>query len=194
MISIWSNTNMKMGKKKQLNPIHYKIKGAAKIDGFAIRNIPQGKKIEEGDLLTKGFYHSGQVEYYYFMKQISNLYLNKYFDINNINIFLILFNCDDSADLYVNNIETIMKIKSNNALIEGQLVKDNEIKKIESLTINNINIDENNNVIFGFRVNWRFGVYFNFKQLRFGKKLDKKRFAAELGECLNNIIDLEKQI
>ena len=79
----------------------FKLKDVPYDIGFAVSTIMPGQC---GWLLTKGFFHSEQPEYYQYLEKISSIYLNNVVWVHNIHSFLLLLHPDETADLYIRDL------------------------------------------------------------------------------------------
>ena len=136
-----------------------KIDKVNNIAGFTANNALAGENVR---VIYKGFFHSDQKEFYEYMEQLSNIYLNRFL-VNRIHNFLILIHPDLTADLYINEVPILLKIISKRDILAQEVVTTNDIADITELCFEDyVDIKENYNLIFCFKVGWKFGLYFNF--------------------------------
>ena len=139
---------------------HIKLHKIPYCIAFALTTVP---KDELGLFEVKGLYHSGQPEFYQRLEHISSVYLNNSVITSQIHSFLLLIHTDDTADLYINDIPIVMKIRTKKKINKNDYVKEGDIADIDSLSFQNIDIGLDDNIVFCFKVGWRSGVYFNFQ-------------------------------
>jgi len=98
-----------------------------------------------------------------------------------INAFLILIHQDLSADVYVNDFPIIYEGMHKRDLQAGEIVMLQDIADIRSLKFLGIEINKTDNLIFSFRIGWKFGLFFDFAQWESGHFWDVDALYRELG-------------
>src|SRR3972149_6602938 len=123
------------------------IKQNVLIDGIAAETIAKGSK---GNILRKGFMNSLQPNFSSPANNLISFFYPSY-SIDSINSLLILIKNDNTAKIDFN---------------KGTFVKKEDIFDIEKLefhdAIYEIKIEPNDKIIFIFRIDWKFGLYFDF--------------------------------
>lgn len=165
-------------KNNLLPTYHIKLKDVIKDIGFTVATIPSESY---GWLLVKGFFNSDQEEFHTYISHICSIYLNKYVWINNLTSFLIIIHDDNTADIYLNNLPIIIKVRPKRDLKRSEIIKKKDIVDINELRFKGINIKENDNIVFCFKVGWKFGLYFDFYQGNGTKKIDIEELYKDLG-------------
>lgn len=166
-------------KNPSVNPYHIKLSKVEKFAGFAVEKVKTGEKVR---VLVRAFVHSDQPEFYSYSEQISALFLNKYYQVSGISAYLVLMHQDLSADVYVNvavpmSLQTWAKRK----IKPGEPVRQSDIVDVKDLRFRNIQIKEDDSVIFCFRTGWKFGLYFNFEQIDKRAVLNVDQLYHDLG-------------
>ena len=152
--------------------------------GFAPCNAPKGSY---GWVLSSASLTSDEPDFYRYIEQISNIFFSLtyrfddqlcFINIDEIHQFLILIHRDLSADIYVNDFSIEVKMLAKRDLKAG-IIRENDIADISELRFPDIDIQESDNVIYCFKVGWKFGLYFDF--LNHVRKSDIASMQANLG-------------
>ena len=119
-----------------------------------------------------------------FAEQISNNFFSRLdLDINTIHKSLVLMHEDGNADIYINDFLEIIMVKVNRNVRRREKVGKKDIHDIKKLRFPEININENDSIIYLCRKGWKFGLYFDFtKQINIGNLED------ELGKLIDELI------
>ena len=168
-------------------PIHLKLENIKKWIGFATEEIPPRGT---GNFVTRTFCHSEQKEFYLFINQISSIFLNKYYFPEIINNFLIILHQELTADIYINNVDLEIKFKAKRDIKRGEVLKEEDLSNIESISFSNVDLKNDDNLIFLFRRGWRFGLFFDLSQWDKTKILDFQKLYKELGEFYKKLVNL----
>ncbi len=122
--------------------------------------------------------------FHVWMKHISSLLLSTIpIPIPLIHKFLIILHKNDMADVYINDFKEIMRVRVKEAMKAGDIVTTNNISDITDLVFPDIDIKEDDAVIYGLRTNWRFSLYYDFD-----RKIVSETLAKELGELKKEAI------
>ncbi|MBI5180116.1 MAG: hypothetical protein HZA05_01775 [Nitrospirae bacterium] len=141
---------------------HFHLDAAENIIGFAIEN---SKQEADAKILTRASITSDEAEFYTYIEQVSNLFLNKMgIPINSVYVFLILIHKDLSADIYINEFRVMIDVCAKRDLKKGEPVRINDIADIRSLKFSDIKIVETDKIIFCFKVGWKFGLFFDLNR------------------------------
>lgn len=157
------------------------IKPNILVDGIAAETTPPNSKSK---IMQEGFITSLQSDFDKIASNISQLfYSNK--PINSINNYLIIIKKDNVAKIYS---EFPISIKSNakRNIQERESITKEDIFDIVELKFKNdiyeIEIENEDKIIFLFRVDWKFGLYFNFTK------------RINLNDLKNNLVYLYKRL
>lgn len=165
---------------RNINPYHSKVDYLEPILGFAIHDFkPNGT----GKIITRGFFNSDQREFHTYINQITSIYLKGNYLPASIHNFLIIIHEDLSVEIYVNEVPMLLKILSKDAIEAGKILKNNKIADITELVFDKIKIVETDNIIFCFKVGWKFGLFFDLSQIQSTHKLDVNELYRYLGAC-----------
>ncbi|CAN7343767.1 hypothetical protein LJR153_001998 [Paenibacillus sp. LjRoot153] len=159
---------------------HVILEGKQPLAGFAAEDSSTGN--DNLKVLVNAFVHSDQKEFYGYVKQISDYYLNSFFSQDNILSFLILAHKDGTTDIYVNDIPLVLNIVAKKKINSGDTVFHSDIVDIQSLTFDNITISEDDIIIYCFKKGWKFGLYFDFRQIENGHLLNIHELSQVLGK------------
>jgi len=77
----------------------------------------------------------------------------------------IVINKDLSCTVYVNEINTFVKIQTTRSVAAGEEVTNDDIADIDELKLDGINIPEDSAVVYLFSVQWRKGLFFDFEPI-----------------------------
>lgn len=156
------------------------LKDIGALAGFSVENVPAGGMAK---VLVKGSFTSDEKEFYTYMKQITNLFLNKAgLFVNQISYFLIILHADHSADIYINDFTVLQKIRIKRSVKAGERVGIDNVADMDEITFPDILITDTDNIIYCFKVGWKFGLYFNFMQVDGKTKLNVAELYKELGK------------
>jgi len=165
---------------KTINIIHKQIPNIPKTGGFALEN---GKPNQIIKVLNRCFITSDEKDFYTYINQLSNIYLNKIgTSANFIHNFLILCHQDLSVDIYINDIPICIEVLSKKDVKKDELVYENDIADIRRLRFQGIEIKNTDNIIFCFKYGWKFGLFFDLTyQKESNFKLDLNKLYFDLG-------------
>ncbi len=143
--------------------------------GFALEDI---KPTAKGALLTKcSLATSDEPRFHIWMRHITESFFSKSpVPVPIIHRFLIILHSDDNADVYVNDFNEVVKVRVVKGAPAGSLLSLNDISDIADITFPNLDIKSDDAIIYGFRTEWRFSLYFDF-----GRLIDVKTLSQELG-------------
>ena len=181
------------------NIIHFHIDKVEDLGGFSPVNVPPGHYFW---LLTRASITSDEPEFYKYIEHISNYFFNRVGVLQNaVYQFLILIHKDLSADLYINDFPVEIEIMAKRDMQKMVPVSQRDIADIRRLKFPNIEILEIDIVIYCFKGNWKFGLFFDLT-----RELDPDEMALTLGklhryllfqyvyEVLENEIQFEEMI
>lgn len=146
--------------------------------GFAAEDPSDGKV----KVICKGFVHSDQKEFYDYIDQISSIFLSDTM-IDKLTSFLVIINADSSADLWLNNVPTIANMLSKRSIKAGEIVRTNDIADIVEMRFQDIEIKQEDSIVFCFKKGWKFGLYFNLCQADKKTLMSIEQLYNEMGSC-----------
>ncbi len=136
-----------------------------KFAGFAMSNAKSGEQVM---VQTKGVLTSDDELFHTFMDGICS-FLSQYATLflNSIYQFLLVIHMDESADLYINELPLVsIEINAKRTPIEkGQIIRYCDIVDIRRLRFDGIDLKESDNIIYCFKVGWKFGLYFDLERI-----------------------------
>lgn len=138
--------------------MHIRIEQTNPVAGFVVENARAG---EEAKILYRAHLTSDDSDFYGYVEKFCGMFLPANVLINSLHQFLIVIHKDLSADLYINDFPVALEMKSKTDIEKGQLVGLGDIADIRRLRFSDIGIDENDQVIYCFKVGWRFGLFFD---------------------------------
>lgn len=146
-----------------------------KVDGFALNSASEGEevKIIQNSLITsldEIFEHTAN--------QIISMTIGSD-DKDKINKLLVLIKPDNTAFIYTDYQYRIM-LRAKRAIKKGSFVFDNDLVDIEGISFDlddfSFDYQKGDKVIWLFRLNWKFGLYFNLT-----KESTKDQIYQEMG-------------
>lgn len=105
-------------------------------------------------------------------------------DLNHANLVVLAARPDGSAQLWVDNTQMELLIMSKRDIEKGSLVYEKDIADIVELDFPEVKIDSEDKIVIVMRVDWRFGVFFDFN---LEKQFDKKRLRRALGTLYRSL-------
>lgn len=100
--------------------------------------------------------------FYHYIEQFSNSFLAPNGVIpDKVNSFLVVLHADNSADVHVNDISTVVDIRPKRSLKKGEVVTGHDIADIGKVSFPDITVLPTDKVIYCFKVGWRFGLFFD---------------------------------
>jgi hypothetical protein len=138
---------------------HYSISNTQDVTGLSLTAARGGEKVK---IALKGFYTSNEAIFFDAASHLYDIFLGAFVQLEQCNRFLILRHEDKSADIYINDFETLANMMSKRKIDAGQLVRKEDIVDIKSIEFPSIVISKTDAIIFCMRFGWKFGLYFNF--------------------------------
>lgn len=133
------------------------------IAGFTAAAKAPGEK--EVEVIVKGSLTSDDPNFHFYMEQLSNMFFDP------INVprstvvkALILIHEKGTATIFLNDFSEIANIIVARSVKQGEPVFKTDISQMVTLTFPEIQIQPKDQLIFIFREDWRFGLYFDFTQ------------------------------
>ncbi|MEW6193615.1 MAG: hypothetical protein AB1521_00485 [Bacteroidota bacterium] len=173
--------------------MHTKKNNTPDIGGIALKAAREGEKVP---VAFKGMMTSDNVEFYDSIQQLHNIYLSNLIRPEDCNRLLIIRHFNKSADIYINDFQIMYSIRAKENIEKGSPVFKKDIADINEMKFPDVNIAENDQIIFLNRVGWKFGLYFDFHANtgfeRENKKLNLVELYTELG-ILHRSLLFEKE-
>lgn len=155
--------------------IHFRIKSQA-IIGFAVEEKPIGKT--EVNVATTGSLTSDDPTFYRLSSEVSRIFLNSVpIPITHIYCYLIVLHSNNEADIYINDFSEIQQIRINRNVKKGEAVKSSDIDDITEVSFPEIEVKEDDALIYCTKIGWKFILHFDFS-----RKLDLPQLYASLGQ------------
>lgn len=163
-----------------------KLAKVDKLAGFAAENIRKG---EVGKFLTRALMSSDDEMFYKCIDGISKPLLNKAsLNVGAIYQFLALLHDDLSATLHINDFPVNIEFKAKQSIEKDQLIRKNHIADVRRLVFPSISIKSSDNIIYCFKVGWKFGLFFDFHRAHSNESvLDTERLALDLGSLYRRL-------
>lgn len=162
------------------------IKQNVVVDGIAAETIAKNSK---GSIIQKGFMTSLQINF--FVTVVNNIlrlfHSNQLRD--SINNLLIIIKKDNTAKIY-SKFPLSMLTRGKKDVKKGTLLTKEDIFSIDKLEfkdeIYEVNIESDDKIIFIFRVDWKFGMFFDFT-----KKINLNDLKENLAYCYKRLFYYE---
>ena len=147
------------------------------IAGFAAEKAEAGQR--DVKVLTKTkLITSDNPMFHVHMKHISDLFISKTkVPIVLIHKLLIILHKDNTADIYINDFNEMVRVKVKEAVKAGEAVYRSNISDVAGLKFPDIEIKKDDAIIYCLRTDWRFSLYFDFS-----REIDLEKLERELGE------------
>jgi len=154
---------------------HFKLENVDEFAGFALEKAEPGQTLK---IQQKASTTSEDAEFHVWINNLSNVFFNP-LKLNpaSINYFLILIHKDKTADIYINDFPHLSLARVNRDVKQGDEIYYSDITDITELNFGDIEIKEEDIIIYSCRIFWKFGLYFDCT-----KKMDLKVLYKELGE------------
>lgn len=157
------------------------IKQKVLIDGIAGETIAKGST---GKIIQKGFLTSVQTNFASIANNLTSIFYS-YNSKDLVNSSLIIIKKDNTAKIY-SKFPLSMLMRAKKDIKKGTLVNREDIFDIAKLefkdSVYEINIEADDKIIFIFRMDWKFGIFFDFT-----KKIDSEKLKEELGYCYKRL-------
>lgn len=127
------------------------------LTGFVMEITKEGKSAK---VLTRASLTSDEPEFYQYIEKITDIFSNK-IQIDTVYRFLVIIHQDLSADLYINDFEILSEIRVKRDIKAGETVMASDIADIRKVKFPKIDIKETDKIIYCFKVQWRFGLFFD---------------------------------
>jgi len=168
--------------------MHTKINETPDIVGLTLNSAKEG---EEVSVAFKGTFISDNIEFHDSIKQIYDLFLTDLIKPEECNNILIVRHLNKSADIYLNNFEMICSIRIKNKIKKGEPVYKKNIADIIKLKFPKIKITNKDQIMFLYRVGWKFGFHFNFSA---NTELKKQNVHLNLNELYTDLASMYRYL
>lgn len=158
---------------------HFRLTGVRRLTGVVAEDIPAGGT---GSIQIEGFLYSDQPEFYKAIDQFSNVYLPRVL-VDSVSMFLVIHHVDESVDVHLNEVPTVLEILAKRDVQAGQGVRISDMADIRAMRFQGISFASGDNVVFCFKRGWKFGLYYNFRQSLGTEALDRQALELTLGAC-----------
>lgn len=147
--------------------------------GFAAENVLPGGTVK---VVSQAFFTSDDKEFYQYIKQITQLFLNRAgLFVNSVINFLIIIHADQSADIYANDFKVILEARIKRSVTAGEKVGLDNVANMGEIRFPEIGLIDKDNIIYCFKVGWKFGLYFNFLRVDWSNEANSRELFQELG-------------
>jgi hypothetical protein len=163
---------------------HFVKTGVEPLIGIADEKIPPGTM---GNIRIRAFIHSDQPIFYKVVDNFYSIFMADRFISAGVHAFLVIIHPNATADIYVNEIPTIMQFVSKTNLNIFSLVAMKDIADIKELRFNGISLDEKDSLIYCFKVGWKFGLFFDFQAVNGKGRINVDEIYKELGSCYKQL-------
>ncbi|NQU83466.1 MAG: hypothetical protein HQ536_02030 [Parcubacteria group bacterium] len=173
----------------QTKNINFHFEKVTNLSGFAAENA---KGVNTIKVLTRALLTSDDPNFHIYSEQISNVFLNKIqISPNDVYQFLVIIHEDLSADLYINNFQVALEVRTKREVKQGEIITQSDIADIGKVRFPHITITEMDKVIYCFKISWRFGLFFDLSprvqpadtpHFIPTEKLDVEEMSSSIGE------------
>lgn len=157
------------------------VRDGIEIDGITGETIP---KDANGLIIQKFFIASYDKNFERYCNSILNFVLGNSQN-ETLNKLLVVIKKDNRAVIYY-KFPVKFQIKAKKAVKAFQLVRQDDVLDIVGVefsdAIFNLDIEDGDKFIWLFRINWKFGLYFDFS-----RKLEVKNLSVELADCYRHL-------
>ncbi len=157
---------------------HFRLEKVQPLSGYTVEAIEKG---EVGKIMVRTFLHSDMEEFHNHVNFIYSLFIGTKFKCESISNFLIIHHQDHSADVYINNLNILCKVRSKGEIEKDKLIAKCDIFDIDCLYFPDIEIKNTDAIVFCFRIGWKFGLFFDLLAFN-GKELNTKQLYSDLGK------------
>ncbi len=156
--------------------IHFHLDSVQDLVGFAAENAKGGETVP---VLTRASITSDQPDFYTYIEHISNIFFSRVgISPSAVYQLLILIHEKLNADIYINDFPIAVELVAKRDIEKGEKITNEDIADIRRLKFLNIEIVETDKVIFCFKADWKFGLFFDLDR---AKRLDIDKMLLTLG-------------
>jgi hypothetical protein len=152
-----------------------------RVDGFAATAAVKGQtvKIIQSMMIT-----SDKPLFYVYATQILRLASQHWAEpLPPIDRLLVLIHENESADVYVNNFQILVKATVTRTVEAGEPLYRGDLSTINEVHFPSVDINQRDKIIFIGRNEWRFGLYFNFC-----REIAQEKCSTDIAELLNELL------
>lgn len=161
------------------------IRDGIKINGIAGETIPKDAK---GLIIRKSFILSYDKNFERYCNNILNVVLGNHQN-ETLNRLLVVIKKDGQARIY-QNFPLKAHIRAKRSVKQFEVVQQDDIADIVGIEFSddifNLDIENGDKLIWLFRINWKFGLYFDFSE-----QLDTSKLPEELADCYRRLLYLD---
>ena len=144
------------------------------IAGFTVTNVERGNYFL---LLQRAIVTSDQPEFHRYIKQLGNIFLNKAgVATDAVYRFLAVAHEDLGGDIYINDFPVLIEAMAKRDIDKDERVALTDIADIRRQRFPEVEIAPADRVIYCFKVNWKFGLFFDLT-----RQLDVEAMELDLG-------------
>jgi len=155
--------------------IHLRLAKVEDVAGFSVTNVEKGNYFW---LLVKGSITSDQPEFHTYIEQFESVLLNKAGVLpNSVYQFLAVIHEDLSSDLYINDFMVEIELMAKRDIQKAEHVALTDIADIRKLRFPEISVAPTDRVIYCFKGNWKFGLFFDLT-----RELNVDQMELDLGQ------------
>lgn len=148
--------------------------------GFAMHGAMPGQDV---DVLHKAMLTSDSPDFHVFMRGLGASLIGPgrdaaAFQPEHVSHLLLVIHAGRTAELYLNNFEMRLEMMAKKDIAAGQVVSEADIADVRRLRLHGVKLEPDDKVLVCFKVNWKFGLYFD---LGVEEKLDVDALERELG-------------
>jgi hypothetical protein len=166
-----------MSEIEQLSATHFRISKVPRLAGYAAETIPAGAI---GNAITRCFLHSGEGTFHKVIEEFFALYIGKYFLVDQVGQFLLVIHADLTADVYINDLPVMIQVRAKRAVNAFEAIGNKDIADITELRFVNVELKDNDHIMYCFKRGWMFGLYFDLDPTP-GRVLDREQLYRDLG-------------
>ena len=139
--------------------MHFKIDNL-KIGGFSANIAKPGETV---NVICRASLTSDDPLFFTYIDGLSNLiFQSQHISIGSVYEFLLLAHDDSTADVYVNDFPCCLRIRTKCNISAGAPVFNSQIADIVGISFPDITIKDDDKIAFCFKVDWKFGLFFDF--------------------------------
>jgi hypothetical protein len=150
------------------------------LEGFALQDGLGGNKIK---IQTEGFLYSSKEMFHIILDQIKNIFSS--LDLQKSNDFIIIIHPNKEADIYIDNIDITFKAIPKRSVKKGEGIYKRDIADISDINLEGTNFDKDDKIIWVFRIDWRFGLFFSLYSNR--ESTTKQDILNKMSACFKRL-------
>ena len=131
------------------------------IGGVAEENTLKGEKCK---MILRSIISSNDKCFNNISRNMIKVLMPSAFVLESINFLLIIRHNNGQGEIYINNMPFILEMRSKKSINAGELVTEKDVIDISGFHFKDVKFELYDKVIFIFRKNWKFGMFFDFTQ------------------------------